>query len=148
MKLHSLENRAGARHTAKRVGRGEGSGVGKTCGRGQKGQKSRSGYKRKMGFEGGQMRFIRRVPKRGFTNRNRKIYIAVNVSALSRFEDGSVVDIPAFKSSGLAKAQGTGVKVLGDGELQKKLTVKAHAFSATARTKIEAAGGTCEVLTG
>jgi large subunit ribosomal protein L15 len=101
-----------------------------------------------MGFEGGQMRLIRRVPKRGFNNRNRKTYIAVNVSALSRFEDGAVVDILVFKSSGLAKAQGSGVKVLGDGELQKKLTVKAHAFSAAARTKIEAVGGTCEVVSG
>ena len=147
MKLHSLKNAAGAKHVAKRVGRGEGSGVGKTCGRGQKGQKSRAGYKRKMGFEGGQMRFIRRVPKRGFTNFTRKTFVAVNVSALSRFDEGSVVDLAVLKSSGLAKAPDSGVKVLGDGELQKKLTVKAHAFSAVARTKIEAVGGTCEVVT-
>lgn len=147
MNLHSLKSARGARHSTKRVGRGPGSGVGKTCGRGEKGQKSRSGHKRKAGFEGGQMRLVRRVPKRGFRNRNRKTYVAVNVSALSRFEDGFVVDLLAMKSAGLAKCVDAGVKILGDGELQKKLTVKAQAFSASGRSKIESAGGVCEVVT-
>jgi large subunit ribosomal protein L15 len=143
--LHTQTNTPGARHRRKRVGRGKGSGLGKTSGRGQKGQLSRSGHKRKPGFEGGQMRLVRRIPKRGFTNINRKTYVAVNIAALDRFDDGAVVDVEALKSAGLAKAIDSGVKILGGGEITKKLTVKADAFSATARSKIEAAGGVCEI---
>ncbi len=145
MKLHNLKNTDGARHRRRRVGHGEGSGLGKTCGKGQKGQKSRAGYSRKEGFEGGQMRLIRRVPKRGFKNFNRKEYIPVNVGSLSKFDEGTVVDTVALKVAGLAKSVRSGVKILGYGELETKLTVKAQAFSSSARSKIEAAGGACEV---
>jgi len=144
--LSSLENTTGARRHRKRVGRGEGSGSGKTCGRGQKGQMSRSGHKRKPGFEGGQMRLIRRIPKRGFTSFHKKTLVPVNVSMLNCFDDGVTVDLEALKTAGIVKAMSMGIKILGDGEIKKKLTVKAMAFSGSAKTKIEAAGGTCEVV--
>jgi large subunit ribosomal protein L15 len=145
VELHSLRSGEGATKRPKRVGRGRASGLGKTCGRGQKGQMSRSGHKRKPGFEGGQMRFVRRVPKRGFTNINRKVYVPVNVGLLSRFENGTVVDAEALRAAGLASSVRAGIKILGGGELDKKLTVKAQAFSATAKSKIETAGGVCEI---
>ena len=144
--LASLSNTEGARRHSKRVGRGEGSGHGKTCGRGQKGQMSRSGHKRKPGFEGGQMRLIRRIPKRGFTSRHLLQTVPVNVSALSVFAEGATVDIEALKSAGIVSDTGAGVKILGDGDVKHKLTVKVHAFSSAAKAKIEAAGGTCETL--
>jgi len=129
-----------------RVGRGRASGKGKTSGRGHKGQFARSGHKHKPGFEGGQMRFARRMPKRGFGNVNRKVYVPVNVGELARFDDGSEVTPEALQNAGLAKGVGEGIKILGTGELKKKLTVKAQAFSGSAKAKIEAAGGRCEVL--
>lgn len=144
MDLHSLQSTPGARHRSKRLGRGLASGKGKTSGKGHKGQMARKGHKRKIGFEGGQMPLIRRLPKRGFKNPNRKEYFGVNVGSLERFSDGEVVDIQALKSAGLASGSFDGVKILGRGELTHKLTVKATAFSASAREKIEAAGGTCE----
>lgn len=107
---------------------------------------SRKGHKRKLGFEGGQMKLVRRIPKRGFKNPARKMLLAVNVSMLARFDDGAVVDSAALKAAGLAKGAFDGVKLLGTGELNKRLTVKANAFSEVAKTKIEAAGGTCEVV--
>lgn len=144
--LASLSNTKGARRNSKRVGRGEASGHGKTCVRGQKGQMSRSGHKRKPGFEGGQMRLIRRIPKRGFTSRYLDAVVPVNLSSLSVFEEGATVDVAALKASGIVRAVGAGIKILGDGDVKNKLIVKAHAFSASAKAKIEAAGGTCEVL--
>ena len=123
-----------------------GSGTGKTCGRGHKGQMARKGHKRKPGFEGGQMRLLRRLPQRGFNNRTRTVYVPVNVGALSRFDDGTEVDVAMLKRMGLAHGVRDGVKILGQGELNKKLTIKAQAFSASARKKVEAAGGTCEVV--
>ncbi len=146
MNLHSLTNTTGARKTRMRVGRGQGSGKGKTAGRGHKGQYARSGHKHKAGFEGGQMRLARRLPKRGFTSPNRVAYIPINVEWLARFDDGAEVTPEILKNSGLAKGSGDGVKILGSGDLKKKLRVKAHAFSASARAKIEAAGGACEVI--
>lgn len=146
MKLHSLTNTEGARHSRKRLGRGSASGKGKTSGKGHKGQKARKGYNRKMGFEGGQMPLIRRLPKRGFTNYTRKEYIGVNLTSLDCFEDGTEVTCELIKQSGLANGPNDGIKILGCGEISKKLTVKANAFSASAREKIEAAGGACEVV--
>jgi large subunit ribosomal protein L15 len=147
MNLHSLENVSGARSRRKRLGRGMGSGTGKTCGKGHKGQMARKGHKRKPGFEGGQMRLVRRVPKRGFKNPVRQAYRGVNVGALSCFAAGTEVTSEILKSAGLAQGQsGFKIKILGGGELDRKLTVKAPAFSQTARAKIEAAGGTCEVV--
>ena len=146
MNLHTLKNNKGARKRSKRVGRGEGSGLGKTSGRGHKGQMSRTGSTHKPGFEGGQMRLVRRIPKRGFKNPCRVEYIPVNLSVLSAFDEGAVVDLDAMKAAGLANGSGAGVKILGNGELDRKLTVKAKAFSATAKAKIEAAGGTCETV--
>ena len=128
-----------------RRGRGHGSGNGKTAGKGHKGQKARSGAPR-PGFEGGQMPLYRRIPKRGFTNRNYKEIIGINVSALERFENGSVVDIEALIATGIVNNPKDGVKILAYGDLSKKLTVKANAFSASAKEKIEALGGTCEVI--
>lgn len=148
MDLTSLKNTKGARKTRKRVGRGDGSGHGKTSCRGEKGQMARSGHKRRPGFEGGQMRMIRRIPKRGFTNATRISYVPVNISALNGFAADTVVDADTLRSAGLASGGGTLVKVLGGGALDRKLTVKAHAFSASARAKIEAAGGKCEVIPG
>ena len=146
MDLHSLSNTTGARAKRMRVGRGPGSGKGKTCGKGHKGQMARKGHKHKAGFEGGQMRLVRRVPKRGFTNPAARIYHPVNVGDLSRFEDGAVVTGLVLRECGLANGQCDGIKILGRGELDKKLTVQVGAFSAGAKAKIEAAGGVCEVV--
>lgn len=146
MDLHSLTNTEGSRHRIMRVGRGRGSGKGKTCGRGTKGQMSRSGHKHKPTFEGGQMRLVRRLPKRGFKNPCATEYLPVNVASLNAFEDGSEVTAETLRAAGLAKGTIDRVKILGRGDLEHKLTVKAHAFSASARQKIEAAGGTCEVI--
>ncbi len=147
MKLHELKPAKGARKRSKRVGRGEASGVGKTSGRGHKGQWARKGHKFKEGFEGGQMPMIRRIPKYGFKNPARKEYLGVNVESLDVFDEGTEVTPELIKKQGLANGARY-VKVLGRGELSKKLAVKAHAFSATAKSKIEAAGGTCEVVSG
>jgi large subunit ribosomal protein L15 len=124
-----------------------GSGTGKTCGKGHKGQMARKGHKRKPGFEGGQMRLVRRIPKRGFNNPTRKEYTPVNVGVLDCFDEGTEITQALLLKSGLAKSVKTGVKILGQGELTKKLAVKVQAYSETAKTKIEAAGGTCEVTT-
>lgn len=146
MKLNELKATDGARFTQKRIGRGQGSGTGKTSGKGQKGQNSRSGGGVAIGFEGGQTPFFKRMPKRGFTNYTRKEYAIINVADLNRFEDGVTVDYEALKAAGLLKKHLDGVKVLGGGKLEKKLTVKAEKFSATAVKAIEEAGGTVEVL--
>jgi ribosomal protein L15, bacterial/organelle len=147
MRLHDLKPRPGAKHRRKRLGQGESSGHGKTSGRGGKGQTARSGSSIRIGFEGGQMPLIRRIPKRGFNNaRHGTTYIPVNVESLNAFEDGARVDEAALRSVGLANGRADGVKILGEGELKKKLTVSAHAFSASARTKIEAGGGSCEII--
>ena len=146
MKLDDLSPAEGSRQKKKRVGRGQGSGLGKTAGRGEKGQKSRSGYSRRAGFEGGQMPLIRRVPKRGFTNIFRKENAVVNVADLASREDlPERVDPEVLAAHGLVR-RGKRVKVLGDGEIGRALTVAAHQFSEAARAKIEAAGGTCEEL--
>ena len=146
MNLSNLHPAAGSKHSdAFRVGRGHGSGNGKTAGRGQKGQKSRSGGKVRVGFEGGQMPLYRRLPKRGFTNRNTKLVAYVNVEKLNKFEDGAVVDIQTLVEAGAVKNR-FAVKILGNGDLTKKLTVKANAFSEGAKAKIEAAGGNVEVI--
>mgnify|MGYP001162071826 CR=1 FL=1 len=144
--LHSLSNTPGSKHRRMRVGRGRSSGKGKTSGRGHKGQMSRTGHKRKAAFEGGQMRLIRRIPKRGFTNRNRVAYAPVNVADLDVFDAGSEVTLDVLRKVGLVHGPVQAVKILGDGDLKKKLVVKAHAFSASAKSKIEAAGGSCEVI--
>ncbi len=144
MDLHSLSKTPGARHRAKRLGRGMSSGKGKTSGKGHKGQMARKGHKRKLAFEGGQMPLIRRLPKRGFKNPVRRDLLGVNVGALECFADGDVVDSSALKQAGLANGTHDGIKILGRGDLGRTLTVKATAFSVTAKTKIEAAGGTCE----
>ena len=146
MRLHNLKPRPGSKHRTKRLGQGESSGRGKTAGRGGKGQTARSGSSIRIGFEGGQMPLIRRMPKRGFNNAQFTTqYNGVNVADLNRFENGARVDELALKAVGLSNGQSDGVKILGNGELSKKLTVIASAFSASARTKIEAKGGTCEV---
>lgn len=147
MKLHELKATPGARVARRRVGRGESSGMGKTSGRGHKGQMSRKGHKRKAGFEGGQMPLLRRLPKRGFTNPNREEWAPVNVGALVDFAAGTEVTCENLRSVGLVRGRSDGIKILGGGDLDRKLTVKANAFSATARAKIEAAGGTCQVVT-
>ena len=144
MELNNLKPKKGARHAKKRVGRGPGSGHGKTSSRGEKGQKSRSGFSRSLGFEGGQMPLHRRLPKRGFTNIFKKDYAVVNVSDLERFDNGATIDEAALRQAGLVKGQNDGVKVLGDGELTKKLTVTATRFSKSAREIIEKAGGSCQ----
>ena len=147
MRLHDLKPRPGAKHRRKRLGQGESSGHGKTSGRGGKGQTARSGSSIRIGFEGGQMPLIRRIPKRGFNNaRHTVAYCPVNLEALNQFDDGARVDIEALRKAGLANGPVKLIKVLGDGELKKKLTVTAHKFSASAKQKIEAAGGTCEVV--
>ena len=146
MKLNELKATEGARSTKKRIGRGLGSGNGKTSGKGQKGQNSRSGGGVAIGFEGGQTPFFKRMPKRGFTNFTRKEYATVNVEDLNKFEDGVTVDFAAVKAAGLVKKELDGLKVLGNGKLEKKLTVKAAKFSASAKKAIEEAGGTAEVL--
>lgn len=146
MKLNELKATEGARSTKKRIGRGLGSGNGKTSGKGQKGQNSRSGGGVAIGFEGGQTPFFKRMPTRGFTNFTRKEYAIVNVEDLNKFEDGVTVDFAAVKAAGLVKKELDGLKVLGNGKLEKKLTVKAAKFSASAKKAIEEAGGTAEVL--
>src|SRR2546430_1309074 len=147
MRLHDLKPRPGAKHRRKRLGQGESSGHGKTSGRGGKGQTARSGSSIRIGFEGGQMPLIRRIPKRGFNNaRHATRYVPVNLDALNQFEDGARVDEAALRGAGLANGPSSGVKILGDGELTRKLTVSAHAFSASARSKIEAKGGSCEII--
>ena len=146
MSLESLKPARGAVKSKKRIGRGPGSGWGKTAGRGHKGAKSRSGYSRRYGFEGGQMPLIRRLPKRGFVNKFAKELATVNVRDLERFLEGTVVTPELLQTTGLIRKLGDGLKVLGDGELKKNLVVQAHRFSATARAKIEAAGGRAEVL--
>ena len=146
MELLNLQPAAGSKHSDNfRRGRGHGSGNGKTAGKGHKGQKARSGAPR-PGFEGGQMPLYRRLPKRGFTNRNTKDIVAINISVLERFEDGATVDVDALIEAGIVKNPRDGVKILGNGELTKKLNVKANAFSASAKEKIEALGGTAEVM--
>ena len=144
MELNNLKPKKGSRHAKKRVGRGPGSGHGKTAARGEKGQKSRSGFSRQPGFEGGQMPLHRRLPKRGFTNIFKKDYAVVNVSDLERFDSGASVGEAELRKAGLVKGQHDGIKVLGDRKLSKKLAVSATKFSATARKQIEAAGGTCQ----
>jgi len=147
MRLHDLKPRPGAKHRRKRLGQGESSGHGKTSGRGGKGQTARSGSSIRIGFEGGQMPLIRRIPKRGFNNaRHTTRYVPVNLDSLNQFEDGARVDEAALRTAGLANGPSSGVKILGGGELSRKLTVSAHAFSASARSKIEAKGGSCEVI--
>lgn len=146
MELYNLSPAAGSTRPTKRKGRGAGSGNGKTAGRGHKGQKARSGGGVRIGFEGGQMPLARRIPKRGFNNIFAKPLTAINVSALNRFEDGSVVNLQSLLDSGVVTQCKYGVKVLGNGELTKKLTVQATAFSASAKEKIEAAGGKAEVI--
>jgi large subunit ribosomal protein L15 len=137
MRLHNLSPRPGAKHRRKRLGQGESSGHGKTSGRGGKGQTARSGSSIRIGFEGGQMPLIRRIPKRGFNNARH---------SLNQFDNGARVDIELMHKAGLANGPVKLVKILGDGDLTKKLTVVAHSFSASAKTKIEAKGGTCEVI--
>ena len=146
MKLHELQPAEGSRKERNRVGRGLGSGNGKTSGRGMKGQNSRSGGGVRTGFEGGQMPIYRRLPKRGFKNIFAKEYAEVNVSSLNRFEDGAVVDPVALIEEGILKNVLDGVRILGDGELTKKLTVKANGFTKSAENKIKAAGGEVEVI--
>ena len=146
MNLHSLKNTPGARRKRMRVGRGESSGKGKTSGKGHKGQMSRTGHKHKPTFEGGQMRLVRRIPKRGFHNPSRQAYHAVNVAALACFENGTEITPDLLRQAGLSGSARAAIKILGTGELPRRLMVKAQAFSAQARAKIEAAGGTCEVL--
>lgn len=146
MKLHELQYTEGARKTRKRVGRGTSSGTGKTAGRGQKGQGARSGGGKKPGFEGGQTPLFMRLPKRGFTNFNKLEYATVNLDQLNTFEAGTVVCPKALKEAGLIKKELDGVKVLGNGTLEKAITVKAHKFSKSALAAIEAAGGKTEVI--
>ena len=146
MKLHELSPAAGSVSDVKRKGRGPGSGNGKTAGKGHKGQNARSGGGVRIGFEGGQMPIYRRLPKRGFTNIFAKAYAEVKVSDLNKFEDGAVVDAQALIEAGIISKKLDGVKVLGNGELTKKVTVKAAKFTATAASKIEAAGGKAEVM--
>ena len=147
MKLHELKPAAGSKKAPKRVGRGTGSGLGRKAGKGEKGQNARSGGGVRPGFEGGQLPLFRRLSKRGFNNYEfRTVYSTVNVSDLNRFEDGTVVDTALLKEVGLIKKELDGVKVLGSGELTKKLTVKANAFTKSAKEKIETIGGKTEVI--
>ena len=146
MKLHELSPAEGSKKTAKRIGRGHGSGWGKTAGKGHKGQKARAGKGMRVGFEGGQMPLQRRIPKRGFNNIFAKTVVAINVGTLNKFEDGAVVDIAALADKGIVKNSFDSVKILSNGTLTKKLTVKANAFSKGAVAKIEAAGGKTEVI--
>ena len=147
MNLSELRPAAGSKHSDNfRKGRGHGSGNGKTAGKGHKGQKARSGGGVRPGFEGGQMPLYRRLPKRGFTCRNSKEIVGINVSVLDRFEEGSVVSVETLIETGIVKNPKDGVKILGNGELTKKLTVQANAFSESAKAKIEALGGKAEVI--
>lgn len=146
MKLHELSPAPGSTAPAWRKGRGTGSGNGKTAGKGHKGQNARSGGGVRPGFEGGQLPLYRKLPKRGFNNKFAKKYSTVNVETLNRFEDGAVVDLAALMECGIVRKENDGLKVLGNGELAKKITVKAAVFSASAKEKIEAAGGKTEVV--
>ena len=146
MKLHELMPAEGSRQDKKRKGRGIGSGNGKTAGKGHKGQNARSGGGVRPGFEGGQTPLLRRLPKRGFTNINRKEYAVVNLDTLNRFEDGTEVTPALLIESGFVKKELAGIKILASGSLEKKLTVKAHKFSSAAKEAIEAAGGQSEVI--
>ena len=147
MKLHELEKNIGAKQAKKRVGRGPGSGLGKTCGRGQKGQKARSGGSINPVFEGGQLPLYRRLPKRGFSNYPfKKEYAVINLSDLNVFEDGTVVTPALLKEKGIVKKQLSGIKVLGEGQLDKKITVQAHKFSKSALDKIKESGSKAEVI--
>ncbi|TMW70044.1 50S ribosomal protein L15 [Alteribacter natronophilus] len=146
MKLHELKASEGSRKVRKRVGRGIATGNGKTAGRGHKGQNARSGGGVRPGFEGGQMPIFRRLPKRGFTNPTRKEFAIVNLETLNRFEEGTEVTPELLIESGVVSSAKDGIKVLGNGKLENKLTVKAHKFSASAKEAIEAAGGTTEVV--
>ena len=146
MKLHELKPAAGATAAEKRVGRGTGSGLGKTSGRGHKGLKARSGGSSRPGFEGGQMPLVRRIPKRGFTNIFATEYATINVSDLNAFEDGQEITFEVLKAQGMLKKKYDGLKILGNGELTKKLTVKAAKFTKSAQEKIEVAGGKAEVI--
>jgi len=146
MKLHELASTEGSRSKSFRVGRGVGSGNGKTSGKGQKGQNSRSGGGTRLGFEGGQLPIYRRIPKHGFTNANRVEFAIVNVSSLNRFEDGTIVTPALLVESGLVRKEYDGIKVLGNGEITKKLTVQANKFSKSAIEAIEKAGGKVEVI--
>jgi len=147
MKLHELQRNIGATHAKKRVGRGPGSGLGKTSGKGQKGQKARSGVSIKAVFEGGQLPLYRRIPRRGFNNAKfRTVYGTINVEELNRFEDGTVVTPALLKDTGLVKKQYDGIKVLGNGKLEKKLTIQANKFSTSALEKIKEAGSKAEVI--
>jgi large subunit ribosomal protein L15 len=147
MQIHDVTSKGLKHKPRKRLGRGPGSGTGKTAGRGHKGQRSRSGDHPRLGFEGGQMPLYRRIPKRGFTNaRFKKHYTLVNLDALNQFEDGAEVTLEMILSAGLARRTGDLFKVLGMGELEKKITIKANKFSASALAKIAAAGGTAEVI--
>ena len=146
MKFHELQPAAGSRKERNRVGRGQGSGNGKTAGRGSKGQKARSGGGVRLGFEGGQTPLFRRLPKRGFQNINRKEYAVVNLETLNRFEDGQEVTAAVLVEAGIVKNEKDGIKVLANGKLERKLTVKANKFSQAAKEAIEAAGGTVEVI--
>lgn len=146
MKLHELSPVEGSKKEVKRIGRGHGSGWGKTAGKGHKGQKARAGKGMRVGFEGGQMPLQRRIPKRGFNNIFAKKVVAINVGTLNKFEDGAVVDIAALTEKGIVKNSFDSVKILSNGTITKKLTVKANAFSKGAVAKIEAAGGKTEVI--
>ena len=146
MKLHELSPAPGSVREAKRIGRGHGSGQGKTAGKGHKGQKARAGRGMQIGFEGGQMPLQRRIPKRGFNNIFATPYTIVNLAALNRFEDGAVVDAEALLNAGIINKAPYGVKVLGNGKIEKSLTVQVAAFSESAKAKIEAAGGKAEVI--
>ena len=146
MKLHELSPVEGSKKEVKRIGRGHASGWGKTAGKGHKGQKARAGKGMRVGFEGGQMPLQRRIPKRGFNNIFAKKVVAINVGTLNKFEDGAVVDIAALTEKGIVKNSFDGVKILSNGTITKKLTVKANAFSKGAVAKIEAAGGKTEVI--
>lgn len=146
MKLHEMTYTEGARTSKKRIGRGHGSGNGKTAGKGNKGQNARSGGGVRLGFEGGQTALARRLPKRGFTNFNRKVFAIVNVASLNCFEDGTEVTPELLIESGLVRKELDGIKILGEGELEKKLTVKANKFSKSALATIEQAGGKAEVI--
>lgn len=146
MKLHELKSSEGARKRRNRVGRGMSSGNGKTSGRGHKGQKARSGGNTRPGFEGGQMPLFQRLPKRGFTNINRKDYAVVNLETLNQFEDGTEITPELLQKQGVVKNLKSGIKVLGKGTVENKYTVKAHKFSTSAKEAIEAAGGKTEVV--
>ncbi|EEA8173016.1 50S ribosomal protein L15 [Listeria monocytogenes] len=146
MKLHELKPSEGSRKERNRVGRGTGSGNGKTSGRGHKGQKARSGGGVRLGFEGGQLPLFRRIPKRGFTNINRKEFAIVNLDVLNRFEDGTEVTPELLVETGILRNEKSGIKILSNGNIEKKLTVKANKFSAAAKEAIEAAGGKTEVI--